>query len=112
MYIPFPPPEKPKFTFIDLFAGIGGFRIALQALGGKCVFSSEIDPAAQKTYKINFGECPSGDIREFTKIEISDEQLNELIRPFRKFEKQAVSDLEIVGAQTRTDEVIRARDSY
>lgn len=79
MNIPFPPPEKPKFTFIDLFAGIGGFRIALQALGGKCVFSSEIDAAAQKTYKINFGECPSGHIREFTKLEISDEQLDQLI---------------------------------
>lgn len=51
MNIPFPPPEKPKFTFIDLFAGIGGFRIALQALGGKCVFSSEIDAAAQKPIK-------------------------------------------------------------
>lgn len=79
MNIPFPPPEKPKFTFIDLFAGIGGFRIALQALGGKCVFSSEIDTAAQKTYKINFGECPNGDIKEFTKIKVSDEQLDQLI---------------------------------
>jgi len=53
---------KPKFTFIDLFAGIGGFRIALQNLGGKCVFSSEIDKYAQKTYLANFGELPFGDI--------------------------------------------------
>lgn len=51
-----------KFTFIDLFAGIGGFRIALQQNGGKCVFSSEWDADAQKTYFSNFGEIPFGDI--------------------------------------------------
>jgi len=60
--IPFPPPEKPKFEFIDLFAGIGGFRIAMQNLGGKCVFSSEWDKNSQKTYEANFGEVPFGDI--------------------------------------------------
>lgn len=59
---PFPPPEKPKFKFIDLFAGIGGFRIAMQNCGGKCVFTSEFDPYAQKTYQANFGEFPFGDI--------------------------------------------------
>ena len=53
---------NPKFTFIDLFAGIGGFRLALQNLGGKCVFSSEWDTNAQKTYFYNFGEIPYGDI--------------------------------------------------
>jgi len=50
------------FTFIDLFAGIGGFRIAAQNLGGRCVFSSEFDINAQKTYAHNFGEIPYGDI--------------------------------------------------
>ena len=60
--VPFPTPKKPKFTFIDLFAGIGGFRIALQNLGGKCVFTSEWDQEAQKTYRANFGEVPFGDI--------------------------------------------------
>ncbi|OFM20236.1 methylase [Neisseria sp. HMSC070A01] len=53
---------KPKFTFIDLFAGIGGFRIAMQNLGGKCVFSSEWDEKAKQTYEANFGEVPFGDI--------------------------------------------------
>ena len=60
--VPFPGPEKPKFTFIDLFAGIGGFRMALQNLGGQCVFSSEWDAQAQKTYFANYGEVPFGDI--------------------------------------------------
>lgn len=62
--VPFPAPEKPKFTFIDLFAGIGGFRIAMQNLGGKCVYSSEFDAKAQETYFANYGEMPFGDITE------------------------------------------------
>lgn len=65
---PFPPCKKPKFTFIDLFAGIGGFRMAFQELGGECVFSSEWDEQAQKTYYANYGEVPFGDItKESTK---------------------------------------------
>lgn len=62
--IPFPGPKPgtEKFTFIDLFAGIGGFRLALQNLGGLCVYSSEYDKYAQKTYFANFGETPFGDI--------------------------------------------------
>ncbi|MFA7254556.1 MAG: DNA (cytosine-5-)-methyltransferase [Candidatus Omnitrophota bacterium] len=51
-----------KLTFIDLFAGIGGFRSALESFGAKCVFSSEWDKYAAKTYKENFGEEPAGDI--------------------------------------------------
>jgi DNA (cytosine-5)-methyltransferase 1 len=58
----FPTPANPKFTFIDLFAGIGGFRIAMQKNQGKCVFSSEWDKMAQRTYYANFGEIPFGDI--------------------------------------------------
>ena len=59
---PFKPVDKPQFTFIDLFAGMGGFRIAMQTNGGKCVFSSEWNKYAQKTYFANFGEMPFGDI--------------------------------------------------
>ncbi len=71
--IPFPPPQKPKFTFIDLFAGIGGFRMAMQNLEGKCVFTSEWDEQAKKTYEVNFGEVPFGDItKEETKKFIPD----------------------------------------
>ena len=66
--VPFPVPEHPRFTFIDLFAGIGGFRIALQNLGGKCVYSSEFDAKAQESYLVNYGEMPFGDItKESTK---------------------------------------------
>lgn len=62
--IPFPPIEKGKetFTFIDLFAGIGGFRMALQNLGGRCVFTSEWDKYSKQTYFANYGEYPFGDI--------------------------------------------------
>ena len=66
--VPFPAPDNPKFTFIDLFAGIGGFRIAMQELGGKCVYSSEFDVQAQRSYFANYGEMPFGDItKEVTK---------------------------------------------
>lgn len=60
--VPFPPPMQNEYTFIDLFAGIGGFRIPMQELGGKCVFSSEFNPAAQEVYNANYGEYPFGDI--------------------------------------------------
>lgn len=66
--IPFPPPEPYEFTFIDLFAGIGGFRIPMQELKGKCVFTSEFNYNAQRTYELNFGEIPFGDI---TKLDLN-----------------------------------------
>lgn len=59
-----------KFTFIDLFAGIGGIRRPYQNLGGKCVFSSEIDKFAIKTYEENWGETPSGDITQISEKDI------------------------------------------
>ena len=62
-------PASPVFSFIDLFAGIGGMRIAAEQAGGKCVFSSEWDPFAKMTYLANFGVIPFGDI---TKISASD----------------------------------------
>jgi DNA (cytosine-5)-methyltransferase 1 len=60
--VPFPTSENYSFKFIDLFAGIGGFRLALQNVGGKCVYTSEWNNEAQKTYRENFGEVPFGDI--------------------------------------------------
>lgn len=55
-----------RFTFIDLFAGVGGMRMAFESAGGTCVFSSEWDSAAQKTYAANFGEVPHGDITKIS----------------------------------------------
>ncbi|WP_461639443.1 DNA (cytosine-5-)-methyltransferase [Labilibaculum euxinus] len=60
--VPFPTPENYKLKFIDLFAGIGGFRLALQNVGGKCIYTSEWNSNAKKTYRANFGEIPFGDI--------------------------------------------------
>jgi len=60
---------NPKFLFADLFSGIGGFRLAMEAAGGQCVFSSEWDRFAQETYHANFGDVPHGDI---TKIRMSE----------------------------------------
>jgi DNA (cytosine-5)-methyltransferase 1 len=63
------------FGFIDLFAGIGGFRLAGQNVGGRCLFTSEWDPYARKAYFINFGQFPFGDITQFTK---TDDKLAEI----------------------------------
>jgi len=59
-----------SFEFIDLFAGIGGMRLAFQDAGGTCVFSSEWDKESQKTYEANFGEVPFGDITKISVKEI------------------------------------------
>lgn len=66
-------PKKQKtseFKFIDLFAGIGGIRMGFESIGGECVFTSEWDESAQKTYQANFGELPHGDITKIAPEEI------------------------------------------
>ena len=74
------------FKFIDLFCGLGGFRIAFQKVGGKCVFSCDIDKAVRRTYAINFGETPQGDI---TKIESKDIPNHEMTyEEFNKIKQQ------------------------
>ena len=59
-----------SFEFIDLFAGIGGLRLAFEDAGGTCVFSSEWDKNSQKTYESNFGEVPAGDITQISAADI------------------------------------------
>jgi len=61
-----------SFRFIDLFAGIGGIRLGFESVGGKCVFSSEWDEQAAKTYEVNFGGKPAGDITEIDASDIPD----------------------------------------
>lgn len=67
--------KKHLFTFIDLFAGIGGIRLAFQKNGGKCVFTSEWDKFAQKTYAANFGELPHGDITKIATEDIAEHDI-------------------------------------
>ncbi len=69
------PIDESLFTFIDLFAGIGGIRYPFQKLGGHCVFTSEWDKFAQKTYLENFGEMPSGDITKIKASSIADHDI-------------------------------------
>lgn len=68
----FPPKQNTHFSFIDLFAGIGGFRLAMQDQGGECVFTSEWDESAKKTYSTNYAEYPFGDITKIDPKEIPD----------------------------------------
>lgn len=72
---PNPSREKAKFTIIDLFAGIGGIRQGFQRHGGYTVFSSEWDKFAQKTYRINYGEIPYGDITQIDANDIPDHDI-------------------------------------
>lgn len=100
--VPFPDPEIPEFTFIDLFAGMGGFRLAMQAQGGKCVFSSEWNKYAQLTYLANFGEMPFGDItKEVTKSYIP-EKFDVLCAgfPCQPFSIAGVSKKRSLGRET------------
>ena len=100
--VPFPAPKNPKFTFIDLFAGMGGFRLAMQAQGGKCVFSSEWNTYSQKTYFSNFGDMPFGDItKEVTKSYIP-EKFDVLCAgfPCQPFSIAGVSKKKSLGRET------------
>ncbi|QXD25381.1 DNA cytosine methyltransferase [Opitutia bacterium ISCC 51] len=99
--LPFPPVAKPKFTFIDLFAGIGGFRIALQGLGGKCLFSSEWDRHAKETYFQNYGEVPFGDITKLSEKKLIENPVDILAGgfPCQPFSRAGVSARSSLGQE-------------
>jgi len=97
--VPFPPPEKPSFKFIDLFAGIGGFRIAFQELNGKCIFSSEWNKYSKKTYNANFGEVPFGDITKIDEKKIPEHDILVGGFPCQPFSIAGVSKKKSLGKQ-------------
>ena len=86
-----------RFTFIDLFAGIGGFRIALEDLGGRCVFSSEWNRFSMETYKANFGEDPAGDITRIDGKTIPDHDILAAGFPCQPFSIAGVSKKNSLG---------------
>lgn len=90
-------PRDLPFTFIDLFAGIGGFRLALDAVGGKCAFSSEWDKYSQKTYNAWFGETPEGDIRKIKPSDIPDHDILAAGFPCQPFSIAGVSKKKSLG---------------
>jgi DNA (cytosine-5)-methyltransferase 1 len=85
------------FSFVDLFAGIGGFRVALSALGGRCLFSCEWDKYAQKTYRAWFGETPAGDIRNIKPSDIPDHDVLAAGFPCQPFSIAGVSKKKSLG---------------
>ena len=96
----FPMPKGTRqFRFIDLFAGIGGIRIAFERLGGECVFSSEWDKYAQKTYRAWFGEMPEGDIRSINPAEIPDHDVLTAGFPCQPFSIAGVSKKKSLGKE-------------
>lgn len=97
--VPFPPKVNPKFRFIDLFAGIGGIRLAYQNLGGKCVFTSEWNNFSKKTYEANFGEVPFGDITKISEKVIPDHDVLLAGFPCQPFSIAGVSKKNALGRQ-------------
>src|SRR5438552_733219 len=86
-----------RFTYIDLFAGIGGFRLALDGLGGQCVFASEWDRFAAATYAGNFGHKPAGDITEILPATVPDHDILTAGFPCQPFSIAGVSKANALG---------------
>jgi DNA (cytosine-5)-methyltransferase 1 len=100
-------PSTLPFKFIDLFAGIGGFRQALEKLGGKCVFSSEWDRYSQKTYRAWYGETPHGDITKIEPSEIPDHDILAAGFPCQPFSIAGVSKKNSLGRAHGFKDVIQ-----
>ena len=91
--------QKPAFSFIDLFAGIGGFRLGLEKLGGKCVFSCEWDKYSRRTYEAWYGEVPFGDIRSLDAAQVPDHDILAGGFPCQPFSLAGVSKKNSLGRQ-------------
>lgn len=102
LHAPFDQGERPHapFTYADLFAGIGGIRMPFQELGGRCVFSCEWDRFAQKTYRMNYGETPAGDIREIDASNMPDFDILLAGFPCQPFSLAGVSKKRSLGRAT------------
>lgn len=96
---PNPPPDVP-FTFIDLFAGIGGMRLAFEEAGGHCVYSNEWNKYSQQTYYANFGEQPEGDITKVDAKTIPDHDILVAGFPCQPFSIAGVSKKQSMGRET------------
>lgn len=94
---PAPPGSGSAFTFVDLFAGIGGLRLGLEAVGGRGVWSCEWDKNAQKTYHAWFGETPAGDINEVSAKDIPDHDVLAAGFPCQPFSIAGVSKKKSLG---------------
>jgi DNA (cytosine-5)-methyltransferase 1 len=90
-------PESLPFTFVDLFAGIGGIRLGLEKAGGRCLWSSEWDRWSQKTYYAWFGEMPHGDIRKIDPWDIPDHDVLAAGFPCQPFSLAGVSKKKSLG---------------
>ena len=92
--------ENSKFTFIDLFAGIGGITLAYEAVGGKCVYSNEWDKYCQMTYFANFGDQPDGDITKVNENDIPDHDILVAGFPCQPFSIAGISKKKSLGRAT------------
>lgn len=93
-------PENADFTFIDLFAGIGGMRLAYESAGGHCVYSNEWNKYSQQTYFANFGEQPDGDITKVDENSIPDHDILVAGFPCQPFSIAGVSKKQSMGRAT------------
>lgn len=93
-------PEKAEFTFIDLFAGIGGMRLAYESAGGHCVYSNEWEKYCQQSYFANFGEQPDGDITKVNADTIPDHDILVAGFPCQPFSIAGVSKKNSLGRAT------------
>ena len=93
-------PKKTGFSFIDLFAGIGGMRIAYESAGGHCVYSNEWNKYSQQTYFANFGEQPDGDITQVNENDIPDHDILVAGFPCQPFSIAGVSKKQSLGRAT------------